>query len=212
MRAVPITVATGLTLLAGAIAVAASASPPVVAWASSAPAGAKLGFSYGPISVCQGDEVLPAGTSAIRLLIHSPMVGPRVSVEVLAGARVLTGGTRGSGWTAGAVAVGVRPLARTASGVSVCFAIARSPWLVGLTGKRAGPAVAARAEGQVLPGRVGIEYLRAGRRSWWSRALVIARQMGLGHAGGGAWIPLSVLALIASLTGLSSWLAVRELR
>jgi hypothetical protein len=208
---VQVTVAVGLVLLTGAIAIAATGAPPTVARASSAPAGTKLGFSYGPISVCQAGETLPAGTSAIRLLIHSPMVGPRVSVEVLRGERVLTGGTRGSGWTAGAVAVAVRPLARAASGVSVCFALDRSPWLVGLTGKRTPPTVAARGEGQVLPGRVGIEYLRAGRRSWWSRALAIARAMGLGHAVGGAWIPLLVLALIASLAALSSWLAVREL-
>ncbi len=212
MLAVRITVVAGLALLAGVLAVVGRGSPPTVSLASSAPVDAKLGFSYGPAGVCQGGEVLPAGTSAIRLLIHSPMVGPRVSVEVLEGAHVITRGTRGSGWTAGVVTAPVRPLARTVPGVSVCFAFARSAWLVGLTGRPTPPAVAARGEGQVLAGRVGIEYLRAGHRSWWSRVDSIARQMSFSRAGGGAWISLLVLALVVSIAGLSMRLVVQELR
>ncbi len=212
MLAVRITMVAGLALLAAGLAIVGRGSPPTVTLASSAPVDAKLGFSYGPDGVCQGGEVLPVGTSAIRLLIHSPMIGPRVSVEVFEGARVVARGTRESGWTAGVVTVPVRPLARTTPAVSVCFTFARSPWLVGLTGTLTSPTTAARYEGQALAGRVGIEYLQAGHRSWWSRVRSIARQMSFGHAGGGIWIPLLVLALIVSIGGLSSWLVVQELR
>jgi hypothetical protein len=212
MRAVQITVAVGLTLIAGAIAIAVSLAPLEVARTSSSPANAKLGFSYGPATVCQEDETLPAHTSAIRLLIHSPLIGPQVTLAVLAGERVLVGGTRGSGWTAGAVAVPVRPLPHPVSGVSLCFAVARSPWLVGLTGRRTLPSAAARFDGRAMTGRIGVEYLRQGRRSWWSRALPIATEMGLGHAIGGPLLPLLVLALMLSLAGLSSLLILRELR
>jgi hypothetical protein len=212
MRAVRVTILSGLALLAGALALLASGSPPTVALSSSAPIVAKLGAAYSDPGTCQGGETLPAGTSALRLLLHSPMLGPRVSVEVLAGARVLTGGARGPGWTAGAVTVPVKPLPRTVAGVAVCFSFSRSAWPIGLTGRPAPPQLAARAARQVLSGRVGVEYLRPGERSWWSRLPAIARQMGLGHAVGGAWVPALVLALIASLVGLSSWLAVRELR
>jgi hypothetical protein len=212
MSAVRITVAAGLILLAGAIAIVASHSPPDVARASSAPANSGLGESYGPARVCQGGEVLPAATSAIRLLIHSPVVGPRVTVAVIAGEQILAEGRRESGWTAGAVTVPVKSASQTISGVTVCFAFGRSTWLVGLTGRRTRPAVAARFDGQPMIGRVGIEYLRQGRRSWWSRALSMAGEMGLGHAGGGARIPLLVLVLMVSIGGLSSWLAIRELR
>ncbi len=213
MRAARITLAAGLALLAGAIALVGAGRPPTVARADSAPATSGLGSSYGKGEVCQAGEVLPADTSAIRLLIHSPMVGPRVTVAALAGERVIAAGTRASGWTAGAVTVPLRALPlQTVSGVSVCFAFEHSAWLVGLTGRRTPPAHAARFDGQTMLGRVGIEYLRAGRRSWWSRLGSIARQMGLGHAGSGAWIPVLVLALMVTLAGLASWLAARELR
>lgn len=212
MRAVRVTAVAGLTLLAGGVAVAASRAPLVVTRSSAAPVTARLGSAYGDAGTCQGGEALPAGTTAIRLLLHSPMLGPRVSVVVLRGARAIASGARGPGWTAGAVTVPVRPLPRTVSEVGVCFSFSRSAWPIGLTGRSAPPTLAARDASQVLSGRVGIEYLRPGERSWWSRLPAIARQMGLGHALGGAWVPVLVLALMLSLAGLSSWLAMRELR
>jgi hypothetical protein len=212
MRAVPITVAVGLALLAGTIAAVASRSPPTVAWSDSVPIKVELGAAYRDRGTCQGGERLPAHTSTIRLLIHSPMLGPRVTVEVIRGGRVLTAGERGSGWTAGALTVPVKPLRRTVAGVTTCFAFGPSAWPVELTGRLTPPSTAARNAHQVLPGRVGIEYLRAGSRSWWSRALSMARALGLGHAGGGPLIPLLVLTLMVSIASLSSWLAVRELR
>lgn len=212
MRAVPITVAAGLALIAATIAIVASGSPPEVSRASSTPVNSGLGSSYGPAGVCQGGELLPAGTSAIRLLIHSPIVGPRVTVTVIEGERTIAGGTRGSGWTAGEVTVPIKPVSRMVPGVTVCFAFERSAWLVGLTGRRTPSSVAARFNGEPMLGRVGIEYLRRGRRSWWARTLSIAEQMGLGHAVDGASIPLLVLASMAAIVGFSSWLIVRELQ
>jgi hypothetical protein len=212
MRAVWITLVVGLALLGGGIAIVASGAPPAVARASSAPATSGLGSSRGEAHVCQGGETLPAGTSAIRLLIHSPVIGPRVTVAVLAGGGVATEGTQGPGWTAGVVTVPVTPLAQTVAPVSVCFAFQRSAWPVGLTGRRTRPALAAHYDGKAMLGRVGIEYLRPGGRSWWSRVPAIVREMGLGHGGDGLWLPLLTLTLMASLVVLSSWLAVRELR
>jgi hypothetical protein len=140
------------------------------------------------------------------------MLGPQVIVEVIGSGHALTAGERGSGWTAGAVTVPVKPLRRTVAGVTTCFAFERSAWPVELTGRLTPPSTAARNGRQVLPGRVGIEYLRPGSRSWWSHALSMARAMGLGHAGGGPLIPLLVLTLMFSIAALSAWLAVRELR
>ncbi len=44
-----------------------------------------------------------------------------------------------------------------------------------------------------LPGRLRVEYLRESRASWWSRALGVARRMGLG--GGGPLVPSSAVSL-----------------
>jgi hypothetical protein len=57
-----------------------------------------------------------------------------------------------------------------------------------------------------------MEYLRPGRKSWWSLASSVAHHMGLGHAASGTWIVFLVLALMLTVVILASRLALRELR
>lgn len=202
----------GLVLLAVMLVVTMSGSPMVIVSANSTLSNGSLAASTSGARACQADEVLPASASAIRLTLTAQL-GPPVTVEALSGARLLTGGARGSGWTGGSVTVRVRPVTHTVSHVRICFKIAPSKEAVGMVGSPTGPAVAARSgRGEALPGRIKIEYLRAGESSWWSVAPEVARRIGLGHAPSGSWVVLSVIGLMGAVIATASWLTLKELR
>jgi len=96
--------------------------------------------------------------------------------------------------------------------VTICAQIAQPRKPVGVDGVKTGPKLAARdAAHQPVAGRMIIEYLRPGDRSWWSLAQSVARRMGLGHAGAGTWIALLATAAMATLAAVMSWLLLREL-
>jgi predicted membrane protein DUF2142 len=190
---VPLALAAGLVLLAAGVALTLSGAPSVVAGTNGAGLEVRFGRTEGPGRVCQPDETLPRETSAIRLSLEAA-IGPRVTLEAFAGGRLITSGRRGAGWTGGSVTVPVRPLPYRVAHVELCVAIARSRVHVATVGARARPASAMRSsEGAVLTGRLRSEYLRAGRASWWSLALGVARRMGLGRTLSGTWIALLVL-------------------
>jgi hypothetical protein len=164
-----------------------------------------------PASGCQGGETLPRQTTAIRISLTAAL-GPRVVVTVLSGSRTVARGTAAPGWSDASVTVPVRPLARALFPVRVCFALSQMNGKVAMRGTPSGASVAVQAKEGPLPGRMGIEYLRPGRSSWWSQVVAIARRLGLGRAASGTWNALLVLALAAAVCTLSSWLVVRELR
>lgn len=163
------------------------------------------------IAACQADEVLPRGTSAIRMRVFA-FLGPRVTIAVRAHGRMIAHGERGSGWTGGVVTVPVGALAATVRGVDVCFTVALNGDETGdLVGERTTAGRAARGPAGSLPGRVRLEYLRPGSSSWWSLAPSVARRMGLGHAWGGTWSAVLVLVLMGCVALLCTALALREL-
>jgi hypothetical protein len=212
MRSVSVTLAVGLTLTAIAIGLTLTRSPLSVAATNGIPAEERLAVTTINAGACQANEVLPRGTSAIRISIQA-FTGPRVKVKVLSGTHVLTSGELGSGWTGKGVLVPVRPVPSTTSNVKVCFALILKDEHVNISGRGTPPAVAARSEeGEALLGRVRIEYLRPGHSSWASLASMVARHMGLGHAWSGTWIVLLVATLTAGVAILSSALVLRELR
>jgi hypothetical protein len=189
-----------------------SRSALVVVRANPTLANGVIATTYSAAEACQGGETLPAGTSAIRLTLTSD-IGPRVGLRVLSGAYVTTAGAVGDGWTGGSVTVPVRPLAHTLASVRICFKLGPGAERVGIVGVPTSPRVAAKgSEGEALPGRFKIEYMRAGSSSWWSIAKTVARHIGLGHAPSGTWIALFLLALMGAVVATASWLTVRELR
>jgi hypothetical protein len=129
-------------------------------------------------------------------------------VRALAGKRLLTYGERGAGWTAADVTIPVRPVAHTTSGVTICFAFLAKDESVGLTGERVGNPGATGAS----PGLLKIEYLEPGGRSWWSLASSVVAHMAFGHAWPGTWIVPFLLAIMATVVALISWLALRLAR
>jgi hypothetical protein len=207
-----VALAAGLALLAVAAALVLSRSPPVLAGTNAVhPVNIALGSVPGAGSACQAGETLPAGTTAIAISLEAS-AGPRVTLTVRSGKRVLASGRSASGWLGTAVAIPVGPPARTVRDATVCVAFAGAEERVTFLGVRSPEGSAARGSAGVLAGRMTIEYLRPGRSSWWSSALTVARRMGLGRAWAGAWVAVLVAALMALCAGAASWLALRESR
>jgi hypothetical protein len=202
-RRARIALAVGLALMAAAIAVTLSHRPLVGAGTNSIPPEGIIAVTRGSTSACERGEVLPAGTSAIRLWV-TVNIGPRVTVTALSGSQVITQGTRGAGWTGEVVTIPVKQVPRTIPNAQVCLTLGPAVEKIGLTGAH----LASRSEG---PTKVRIEYLRPGPRSWWSLASSVARRMGLGRAPSGTWIALIPLALMAAAVVLTSWLVLRQL-
>ncbi len=202
----------GLALTAVAVAVTLSGSPTTLAGTNSVPFMGEVANTNGDASACQAGETLPAGTSAIRLSLEA-VIAPSVSVQAVSGERVVARGVRGSGWTGGTVTVPVRPVVgRAVHNVTICFKLGPTREIVTIEGQLTKPAVAARGEGAALPGRMRIEYVRAGHSSWWSLALPTARRLGLGRAWAGSWVALLLATLMGAVVALCSWVLLRELR
>jgi hypothetical protein len=226
MRNVKVMLAVGIALMVAVGALTLTRSPPRVVGVGEP--GGVAGTSIlhtvtGDIAVCQANEVLPGGVSGIRISMWA-FFGSQVRVIAYSGSQVLTEGRRGAGWTSDSVTVPVRPVDHATSHVKLCFALGPNSEPVILFGRPASarrkavilrsgtPAAQVPAsDEQALDGGIGIEYLAAGRGPWWSRALSVARQMGLGRAFSGTWIALFLAALMAAVGLLSLRLTLREL-
>ena len=205
--------AVGLALTAIAVVIVLSGSPPVLAGTNGV-----IPVPYPPLTSvpgggggCQADETVPAGTSAVRLSLEAS-AGPRVSVAVLSGGRVIARGASVQGWLGRGVPVPITPLERTVHHATVCFSFAGAEERVSLLGVRTAPRSAVRSGPRVLPGRIAIEYVRAGSASWWSLAPSVARRMGLGRAWAGTWVAAMVALVMATGIVLASWLMLRAAR
>lgn len=211
MRRTAVALVAGLALVAIAIVVTLSGSPLVVAHTNGVPVNFLVGESKGENMACQSGESVPAGTSAIRFRFESD-AGPRVSVSVWSGGRLLTSGAMQSGWTSGAVTVPLTPLAHAVANARVCFALGLSAENVNIDGARTSAAVSARGgDGEALPGRFTVEYERPAHSSWWSIAKIVARHLGLGREPAGSWIALLLVVLMGGSVLGASWLLLREL-
>jgi hypothetical protein len=207
---VRVALAIGLTLVAIAVALVLSSSPVRIVATNGVPVRAVVASTHGPASVCQHGEALPAGTSGLRLSLGTAL-GPRVTVEAIAAGRVLSSGTRGSGWAGGDVTVPVEPVRHAAADVTVCVTLGHSREMLSVLGQRSRRARRAPSTTGRPRWRMRIEYLATGRGSWWSQILPVARRIGLGRAPSGTWIVLVLAALMATVTMLASRLCMREL-
>jgi len=212
MREVRIALIAGLALLVAGIGVALARSPMSVARTNGTPSREEaIAFTTHGATYCQSDELLPQGTSAIRLSFFA-FAGPRLRVVVYAGGRSVTSGESGSGWTSRVVTVPVKPLARAVSGATVCASFQMRDEELTVFGKFTSRPSAARNGREVLSGRMWIEYLRPGTRSWASLVPTILSNMTFGRASSGPGIVVLALLLLAAVAILSSRLVLRELR
>ncbi len=195
----------GLALIAIAILVTLSSSPLVTLGTNAIPPAAIVAATRGDVSSCQNDEVVPGGTTAIRLWVTGN-IKPSVSVTVMSGSEVITQGAQGSGWLGKVVTIPVARVTRTLSQANVCFALGRAVEEVDLLGAH----TRHPARGETAT-KVRIEYLQPGHSSWWSLARSVARHTGLARAPEGAWIGLLAIALMAVAVVVMSWTILREL-
>ena len=205
------------TLLAGFLAIGAV----LVATLTKAPAEAlssngvtvigDFGSFEGKAVVCQASERIPASTAAIRVSLIAN-IGPAVSVVLVSGNRIVARGERGPGWASGSLTLPLHPTVGRAIDAEIC--LTRNPVAipVGLFGNLAPRALAARSDGEPLPGRMRVEYLVPGRRSWYSLGRHVARRLGLGHVPSGGWIVVPLAAMMAMGLSLATWLLMREER
>lgn len=201
---------TGLVVGAVALGVTLSGSPLAVARVNTATL-TGLGNIHQPLAACQSDEVLPRGSTAIRLRIFG-FSGPRVTAAVLEHGRVIAHGERGAGWSGGAVTVPIEPLSTTISGVELCYGVyGNADESDGLVGEVGAHGDAAFTSSGSLLGRLRVEYMRPRVSSWWSLATAVAHRLGLGRAASGSWWAVVAIALMGFVVVLCSWQIMRGL-
>jgi hypothetical protein len=209
-RDVKVTLGVGIALLLAVGAATLTHAPPRVVRVNTT---SRIlgGTITGNAELCQPNEVLPAGVSAIRLSAGA-YFGPRIKVKAFAGSRVVTEGVQGPVWTGTSVTVPVKPVSETTRHVRLCIEVGPNSELVFFKGVPAGlNETAVYGPGAPLGGRVAVEDLAPGDGSWWSRILTVARHMGIGHALSGTWVVLLIAALVAAVGALAVGLAARDL-
>jgi hypothetical protein len=207
------TLAVGFAIISTVLLVVLLRVPDAVISTNSVAARQELGLFREHTTVCQADERLPASTSALRMSLASiARVGPAVLVTVSYGGQIVARGHHTAGWVSGSLKLPLQPTVTTPIDAKLCLTRGPTPVPVELGGSAVPSALAATTDGKPLPGRMRVEYLRRGHRSWLSLATPIARRLGLGHVPGGTWtvFPLALLMGIAVTCG--AWLLIREQR
>lgn len=207
---IPAVLAAGLALTFAAIGVALLRSPPRVLGANGVSAFEHKVW-HERRGLCQANEKLPRGTSAIRFYGRA-LAGPRMTLTAREGNRVIAEGAQAAGWSGVNVTIPLTHTVRASSHVELCVRVGGRNGLWGVQGKKAAAGRSAISEGKQLGLRVRMEYLAAGNHSYWSMLLPTARRLGLGHAGSGTAIVLLLLVMTAAATVLGSWFIVRDLR
>ena len=161
-------------------------------------------------TVCQGAERIPAGTEALRISAAA-YIGPGVSLVVSRGPLAVSRGHQGAGWVSSYLTLPLQPTISTDTAATICVTRDNGKLAAGLLGgETSGALPVATANGVPLGGRMRVEYLARGNRSWLSLARHVARRMGLGHAPSGGWIVILLAAISLATVGLAGWLLLRE--
>lgn len=208
---VAITLALGLTLIAAALIVVVLQSPDEVISSNSTIVTTELGLFREHTVVCQEAERIPAAAAAVRVSLGAVAhPGPAVFVSFSDKGHIVATGHRASGWLGDSLALPLTRRVTTLSDTTICLTRGPATLPVELAGDVAPSASAATVNGKALPGRLRVEYLRRGQRSWLSLAEHVARRLGLGRSPAGTWIVLPLLAMMAAAITLGVWLLMRE--
>jgi hypothetical protein len=204
---VRIALGVALATLLGGIVIASLQHPLAVARTNGAGSEKIVGAIAKPVHLCQSNESIPHGTTAVVLWL-SAFTGPRVEAKIVAGSAVIARGERGPGWSGRGVRVSLdRPIPRSLR-AKVCFAIAPKDEVVSVFGDPAGRSGAAQRTAE----RMRIEYLRPASYTWLSKSGSIGRGLSLGRIPSGRWAPIvAILLIVAVLVGVSG-LVARGLR
>ncbi len=161
--------------------------------------------------LCQDDELLPAGTGALELTVTG-RGHPAMAVELLdtaTGAPVAAGTT--DAWGVASATVPLHPRIARDRDVHVCVGL-HAPGAGAaamLYGAPAAGAQSATDDGQRLGGRLRIDYVSSGARSWASFAPTVVARIGRTHAWSGTPVALFAALLTLLSISLAAWLLVR---
>ncbi|HEY2766609.1 MAG TPA: hypothetical protein VGI76_00015 [Solirubrobacteraceae bacterium] len=225
MSKVTITLLASLAIMTAAVALVLSGSPPRIARANGPVAGNSLGVTQAEATICQANETLPAGASAIRVSIVA-FLGSNMQVTVLQGGQPVTHGSRNPAWSGSTATIPIKPVDHTISNATLCIAFVPNSELLQIFGTRVTRANVRNqalyfksnprapglpiGRGTPLRGRVGVQYLAPGKGSWWSQIGSVTKHMGFGHFISGSWVALLAAALMAATGILTVRLALRE--
>lgn len=174
-----------------------------------------LGGTVGRIDVCQADELIPAGTGAVRVWLRTTgRPGPALALVATDGRTAIGRGTLAAGWSGKTATIPLRPTTREQRSARICMTVGASS-SVTLAGEssnapNAGPP--ATAAGAPLRGRLRIEYLKPAHHNWWSQLGAIDRRMGFGRAPAGGGIAFAVALLTLAAASLGLWQLLRSER
>lgn len=151
--------------------------------------------------VCQGRELLPADTSALRATIGSyGKPGPPLSVR-LTGARgeLLSSGSLAAGWREGVVQIELTHVGRAHEEVRLCLRN-RGTAPIAIAGALPDPGFVMDVAGRPVEGRLRFDYMRPGRESWYQLLPTIVYRSTLAKGGivrHWAWVGALVSMLLA---------------
>jgi hypothetical protein len=157
-------------------------------------------------SACQGDELLPDDTSAVRLTIGTfNRPGPSLRV-VFSGARgeQLAAGSLGGGWRQGVVQIPITHVTRPIPGAYVCLSDL-GPGTIEITGSAPDPPFQMSVAGSTVGGRLRYDYMRPGRESWLELLPTIVYRSTFAKSGViRHWAWAAALVLMALAVGLAA--------
>jgi hypothetical protein len=171
-----------------------------------------LGGTVGRIDVCQDDELIPAGTGAVRVWLRTTgQPGPALALVATDGRTTIGRGTLAAGWSGKTATIPLRPAAGEQRSARICVTIGASSsvTLAGESSNGPNAGTPATAAGAQLRGRLRIEYLTPVHHSWWSQLGTIARRMGFGRVPSGGGIAFAAVLLMLAAASLGLWQLVR---
>jgi len=207
------TLAIGLVVIVATLVAVLLGTPNEVIATNSVTVAQELGFFHEHTRVCQGGERLPASTTALRVSLGAiAHPGPAVAVTISHVGVLAATGHRNGGWVSSSLTLPLEPRIATPTEATVCLRRGAGGMPVEIAGNTAPSGTAATVNGRPLPGRMRIEYLTHGDRSWLSLVKRVSRRMGLVRTPSGGWIVIPLVLLMAIAAGLGAWLLMREQR
>jgi hypothetical protein len=205
-------VAIGCVLLVVGVAATLTRAVPVRTGTNAVLPLEALGGTVGKIDVCQDDELVPAGTGAVRVWVRTTgRPGPALALVATDGRTTIGRGTLAAGWSGKTATIPLRPATRAQRSARICVTVGASSsvTLAGESSNAPDAESPATAAGAPLRGRLRIEYLTSARHSWWSRLGAIRRRMGFGRAPAGGGIAWAAALLMLAAVSLGLWQLVR---
>jgi hypothetical protein len=164
--------------------------------------------------LCQGGELVPAGTGALKLrILTAATPGPPVAVVLRRHGRVVARGSAATDARRETVTAPIPATTRDLDDVDVCLTLGTGAPIVAVVGPRARHGDAMRVRQRVLAHTsLPIVYLGAGRESWLSHAATAMTRLGRGRGDwGGRWIAWLAIALALASAGLVAGVVLRTL-